>query len=543
MKIATKVGLLVGGLIACQVVTLGAGGRLFMSEAAAYRNLISSSTTDLSTISDLQSSYEAESQSFDRLVLHSQPHDNQTEAAKQTEFGNYRDAFYAEMDRTNQLVAKAATSVSPELRPQIKTFGETHTQISALEWAQLNQVRAGTYDIDNHQTAELDAKARAQVDAAMISAKTSATNAAAARAQAGQRTALLGLLLALGGTTLSAAVGALVVRRIVGPILRLTSAARATATKRLPESVTDIRRRKGHVVVPKLPRISSGTKDDELALLADALNSLQNRAVSLAVEQREADIANSETLVNLGRRNQSLLTRTLGYLAQLENEERDPKVLSQLFRLDHLTTRIRRNAESMLVLAGAEQSRADARPVVITNVVRAALSEIEDYNRVDILSMDEVTVVGAAAADLSHLLAELLENATRFSPASSHVGVTGEQLDDGYRLVIRDHGLGMTTSELEAANRRIVDVEGARVATKFLGLFIVSKLAARRDIRVALANGCDAGLVAEVLVPGAVLGTSVPAACPAVPASGGGEEEPGAQAATPIQLPVQRRER
>jgi signal transduction histidine kinase len=208
-------------------------------------------------------------------------------------------------------------------------------------------------------------------------------------------------------------------------------------------------------------------------------------------------------MVDIARRNQALLGRTLGYISDLERDERDTSNLEHLFRLDHLATRMRRNAQSLLVLSGTEPSRQQSEPVPMGDVVRAALSEIEHYTQVDVGDVGSVRVLGTAAADLSHLLAELLENATTFSPPTTPVTVIGRAVADGHQLAVYDQGIGMTAEEIVAANALLsspsspVTGHGRR-----LGFQVVARLAERHGIRVSLAaTPGGSGLTVIVRIP------------------------------------------
>ncbi|MEZ0494431.1 HAMP domain-containing protein [Kineococcus sp. TBRC 1896] len=304
------------------------------------------------------------------------------------------------------------------------------------------------------------------------------------------------------------------IRTVVVPLRALTARADEVASQRLPEAISAVRAMPADATPPTLPAFSVTTKD-ELADLAVAFNHVQDSALDLAVEQHRADRAAAEMLVNLGRRNQNLLSRTLAFLADLERGERDPQVLEKLFKLDHLSTRVRRNAESMLVLAGAEQTRAKSRPVKAANVVRAALAEIEDYSRVDLSTLDDVTLHGSAAADTTHLIAELLENATAFSAGSTRVVVTGTATGEGgYRIAIADAGIGMSAEELDEANSRIAYAALTRPDSRLLGHHVVGLLADRWSMGVVLSAGASAGVVATVELPPSLL-VEAPAAAPA----------------------------
>lgn len=334
----------------------------------------------------------------------------------------------------------------------------------------------------------------------------------------------VGLLLFLGLIVAATAV----VRQIVRPIRLLTQIAEQVAREQLPDTVAKIRELEEGEEPPVLDPIVLGTRD-ETASLASAIDTLQSSAVSLAVEQRLAERESADMLVNLGRRNQNLLNRTLAYISDLERTETDPEVLERLFQLDHATTRIRRNAESMLVLAGALQIRTWAVPAPIADVVRAALSEIEDYNRIEIYHMQEVGISGSAISDVVHLLAEILENAAHFSPPATSVTVVGKSVAEGYRIRVVDEGIGMTQAELDEANETIRRATQGRGATKLLGLYVVGRLAARRGVEVELEASAGRGITANIVLPHSVL-----ADLPAEPA--GGADTSG-QAETPVNSP------
>ena len=250
---------------------------------------------------------------------------------------------------------------------------------------------------------------------------------------------------------------------------------------------------------------------DEVSDVAEALNTVQDSALDLAVEQAVLRRNIADSFVNLGRRNQNLLGRQLDFITELETNETSPDTLSNLFRLDHLATRMRRNAESLLVLAGVEPSRKWAAPVRLTDVIRAALGEVEDYQRVTVRGVEPATIVGAAAADLAHLLAELIENALVFSPPDQIVDIRGRNRHDGYTLAVIDSGLGMPAADVEAANRRLAGEESFTIApSKYLGHYVAGNLAARHDITVHLDNSPGNGITATVRLPASLLTTDSP---------------------------------
>ena len=235
----------------------------------------------------------------------------------------------------------------------------------------------------------------------------------------------------------------------------------------------------------------------------------QHRNVELVADLAAADAARreamSELLVNLARRNQSLLNRQLEVITDLELRERQPDVLEELFRLDHLATRIRRNAESLLVLSGDDPARRWGKPVPLGDVVRAAAAEVEDYRRVEVLVNDHIEVEGRAVADLAHLLAELIENATTFSPPSTDVRVRSH-LSAGESITsvvsIEDGGIGMSEDDLRAANALLAEAPEVDLGrSTMLGFHVVARLSQRYGLIVRLASTPGGGVTAMVTLP------------------------------------------
>jgi signal transduction histidine kinase len=336
----------------------------------------------------------------------------------------------------------------------------------------------------------------------------------------------------------------LVSRSITRPLRSLTGQATAMADHRLPEAVLDILDTPlgEDVEVPEVDPVAVHTRD-EVSDVAEALNTVQDTALDLAVEQAVLRRNIADSFVNLGRRNQNLLGRQLDFITELETNETNPDTLSNLFRLDHLATRMRRNAESLLVLAGVEPPRKWAAPVRLNDVIRAALGEVEDYQRVTVRGVEPATIVGAAAADLAHLLAELIENALVFSPPDqtvdirgrfrprAAVGAEGMPGDAGsaaeasaYTLAVIDSGLGMPPADIEAANRRLAGAESFTIApSKYLGHYVAGNLAARHGIGVRLDASPGNGITATVNIPPALLTTEPVVGVPAVPPDEGRE--------------------
>jgi signal transduction histidine kinase len=242
----------------------------------------------------------------------------------------------------------------------------------------------------------------------------------------------------------------------------------------------------------------------------------QLRAVGLSRElvQAQLDQSTSKLLVNLARRNQSLQYRQLDLINRLEEAERDPDALAELFRLDHLATRIRRNSESLLVLAGEEPTRTWAQPVLLVDVVRASVAEIEDMDRVEFTINENVAVVGRAVSDLTHLLAEVIENAVAFSPPEVNVSVRSQphlSAPGAWVLTVEDWGVGMRPADLAAANQILEDPQQVDLAaTRQLGLHVVARLAQRYRIGVSLSATDGGGVTAAIVLPPSIFAEREP---------------------------------
>ncbi|MEO0495053.1 MAG: sensor histidine kinase, partial [Actinomycetota bacterium] len=300
-------------------------------------------------------------------------------------------------------------------------------------------------------------------------------------------------------------------RRITAPIEALRDAAVATAEHRLPGVVAQIDELGPDDDLPELEPVVV-TTGDEVEDLASSFNAVQQTAAALAAEQARLRRRNvATTFVNLGRRNQSLLARQLEHINTMENSETDSDTLRRLFQLDHLATRMRRNAESLLVLAGEETPRRFRKPVSVHQLLQAAGGEIEDFSRIEILGLDDAGVEGSVASDVAHLLAELLENAGHFAPPGTPIQVLGRSTAHGYVLSVTDHGIGMEASEFAAANARLEDpAEFDRAPSAYLGLFVVGHLARKHGLKVKLGPSMQGGVTAQIGLPRSVLATANP---------------------------------
>ena len=314
----------------------------------------------------------------------------------------------------------------------------------------------------------------------------------AAIAVARSRRGTLGIMF-LVSSLLSVALSTLVARSILKPMGKLREAVNDAAN----------RLESANLEVGEIPNIEPVDIDtgDELKDTADSFNKLVHTTVGLIGNQSRIRKNTAEMFVNLGRRNQNLVARQLKFIDQLERSETDPDLLASLFRLDYLATRMRRNAESLLVIAGLDSPRKWKRAVPAIDVARSAASESEQFERVEFGHFDQVVVGGGAVANVVHLLAELIDNAVRYSPPDTAVTITGHLRDDRFVIGIADLGMGMSEVDLAAANARLAAGDSGEVPTAHLGLFVVSRLAARQDIHVRLENPGGDGLTAWITLP------------------------------------------
>ncbi|MFC7590919.1 hypothetical protein ACFQYP_49970 [Nonomuraea antimicrobica] len=257
----------------------------------------------------------------------------------------------------------------------------------------------------------------------------------------------LGLIAVLASIIISVRFG----RRLAAELAGLRTAAVELSQERLPDLVA--RLRKGEDVdVRKEARAIRVSGSAEIIDVARAFGSVQRTAVRATVGQTALRRGVGQVFLNLARRKQGLLHRQLALLDGMQRRTHDPDRLEELFRLDHLTTRMRRHAESLIVLSGAAPGRSWRKPVPVIDIVRAAVSEVEDYTRVTVESMPVSAIDGTAAADLTHLVAELVENATIYSPPDTHVLVRGDLVSNGYAIEVEDKGLGLSATDYARLN-------------------------------------------------------------------------------------------
>ena len=340
-------------------------------------------------------------------------------------------------------------------------------------------------------------------------------SAAEAQLDAASRSAQFFLVLGICITLIAIVLAGIVSSSITRPLARLTEAVDQVATQQLPRLVESLRNPAEDdvkLVAEAVTDIEPGG-GAELEHLGQAVTSIQHVAVEVATEQ--ASLLRKgigDMFVNLARRNQALLDRQIEFIDQLEVDEEDPDRLDDLFKLDHMATRMRRNAESLLVLAGAEPARRRGRPVPLADVVRAALGEVEDYTRIDLLTLDEVLVKSSGALDTAHLLSELMENATHFSPPDTRVEIVGHRTrSDGYVVSVTDHGIGMTPDQMADANELLAHPPLVGLAmSRSLGFIVIGRLAARIGVTVRLIPSPTGGVTAIVSLPATIVEDTLP---------------------------------
>jgi HAMP domain-containing protein len=326
--------------------------------------------------------------------------------------------------------------------------------------------------------------------------------AAAAVQDGGSRRALIYTVILTALLWLTVGLVLLMARSMVQPLRTLTDTANEVAEVRLPSLVDQLQRAEDPRELYVVPEPVPVNSTDEIGQVSAAFNSVHRTAIQVATEQAALRRSIGDMFLNLARRSQSLIDRQLELMDDLEREETDAETLENLFKLDHLATRMRRNSEDLIVLSGEAPPRRWTQPMPLVEVVRAAVAEVEDYNRVELLPIDDIGLAGQAVSDVVHLLAELVENATAFSPPGTKVQVAGQSISSGYVIEIEDRGLGMSDEELVEANERLANPPMVDFAlSRMLGLYVVARLAQRYNIKVQLRHSWYGGITALVLLP------------------------------------------
>ncbi|MTK04513.1 nitrate- and nitrite sensing domain-containing protein [Micromonospora sp. CP22] len=306
---------------------------------------------------------------------------------------------------------------------------------------------------------------------------------------------LLGLVAVVLSLVVAVRVGRSLARR-----LTLVRGALADAEQRLPEVVDRLRNGEQVDLAQETSVADRGA--DEIGRVAQAFTEVHKAALRSAMVEVSLRRGLNDVFLNIARRSQGLVHRQIALLDRLERDAEDPDHLAELFRVDHLATRLRRHAEDLVILAGSAPGRGWRNPVAMVDLIRGAISEVESYDRVDITTVQPAGTVGRVVGDIIHLLAELIENATAYSPPESRVEISGEHVAHGYALSVSDDGLGMSEAAIEEANLKLARApEFDPSDTARLGLFVVARLAARHDIRVRLRRSEGTGITAVVLIP------------------------------------------
>src|SRR5579863_10086729 len=354
--------------------------------------------------------------------------------------------------------------------------------------------------------------------------------------------ALAGAAVIAGGgivvVLVAAALMGRIARRLTREVDSLAAAAAYLADEALPRTVAALRdgqQAADMTTTAARPWGRPQPSVTQLAAAVDAIERMHRSAVTSATAEASLRSGFRKILVSLGKRNQSLLHRQLRIIDTLEQQASSPAALAELFTLDHLTTRMRRHAESLTILSGITPGRSWAGPVPVIDVMRAAAAEVEDYTRVTVVSDSDEAVNASAVTDLIHLLAELIENATLFSPSTTRVEIRAERVANGFAIEVEDRGLGMEPGQLTVINEQLADPPDFDVAdADRLGLFVTGRLAARHAIQVSLAPSAYRGIKAIVLLPETIVIT--PPDSGAADLAYGGSIRPGLRSSEALSL-------
>jgi signal transduction histidine kinase len=415
--------------------------------------------------------------------------------------------FTSSAANRQQLLAESLALLPPTLRSNY---------LGALSSATARQFQSMEQQISDSPDSEpipVNAKTWESVSAAYLGLLEQTEFANSAPLQAQSSAASDGLLteaILAGGVGLVAVVASVFLmmwfgRRVTGDLTRLHGSVREMSERRLPRVVERLRRGDDvDVAAESPPPATSGIA--EIAQIGQSFGVVQEAAVAAAVDQARLRKGVNQVFLNISMRNQSLLHRQLSMLDTMERRTSDPGALADLFRLDHLTTRMRRHAEGLIILSGSTPGRGWRDPVPVVDVLRAAVAEVEDYVRVDVVSESRDLVAGSAVNDVIHLVAELVENATVFSPPNTRIEVRADRAGTGVVAEIEDRGLGLSEQELQAINGRLSSPPEFDLAnSEQLGLFVVSRLAARHAIKVSLRHSVYGGTTAILLLPFGVI--------------------------------------
>ncbi|AQZ65203.1 sensor-like histidine kinase [[Actinomadura] parvosata subsp. kistnae] len=450
-----------------------------------------------------------------------------------------RAAFVAAMTARRLVLANAERDASPELRAAYDRL------VASTAYKRVVAVEDELFSYDTGGPPPVSAstwRGDAESVLAQINRDTQAELVRTAASGEAQKTAaywrigvvlLLGLALVILSVWLSYRFG----QSLIAELRRLQGSAVELAEQRLPRLVERLRRGDDVDPATEAPGLDRA-ETAEVDRVVHAFSAVRRTAVEAAVGQAALRKGVGQVFLNLARRNQALLHRQLALLDTMERRADEPEVLEDLFKLDHLTTRMRRHAENLIILSGSSPARRWRDPVPLFDVVRAAVLEVEDYTRVTVAPMPHAPLlVGAAVTDVIHLVAELVENATVFSPPNTTVQVRGVTAANGMALEVEDRGLGLNDATLRELNDRLADVPEFDLAdSDRLGLFVVARLAARHGIKIMLRRSPYDGTTAIVLLPASLLADAEPLALTAGPSAepAGGHEGVNGRATRPV---------
>jgi Nitrate and nitrite sensing len=429
-------------------------------------------------------------------------------------FANAEHATFTGLVNTQRyLFTQAVNGMPPQARAAYERLarGEASTRLNALEDQIIQRARTGTrltvtlgqWQATMHPLLE-------QVDKLVLDGGDEVVERSQPMA-----IGVIARLIAAGGLGLLAVIASVVMsittaRELVRQLERLREAAWELANQRLPGVVERLGHGEKVDVATEAPPLRFG--DDQIGQVGRAFNAVQETAIATAVQQAELRTGFRKILLALARRNQALVTRQLRLIDGIERRrDLEGEELQEIFRLDHLATRMRRNAENLVLMAGENPARSWKNPVPVFDVVRAAVGEVEDYERVAFQRFDEARLTGRAVVDVTRLLAELIENGLNFSSPGTEVVVSGQSATNGYAIEIEDKGLGMRREQLEEANQMLMDPPEFDLAPdERLGLFVVGRLARRYRVTVSLKRSPYGGVTAVALIPNDLIGDQSP---------------------------------
>ncbi|MDV6277021.1 ATP-binding protein [Rhodococcus erythropolis] len=415
--------------------------------------------------------------------------------------------------RTSMVSAAGAELVALN---NILTTDGTNDTVEALSNSAQNRINAlgstpSTSPLGSRVGADLKAGDE-QYNSLTDTTVTEFGDAVTAESNAARTAALRDTAIVLGAVLLALAIALVISRSLIDPIRRLRFAALQAARRGLPDAIERIRAGASTDELD-FARVPIRTHE-EIGELARAVDDMHGQAITLAGEQATLRRQVNDMFETLSRRNKSLVDQQLGLIEQLEQDEDDPRRLENLFRLDHIAARMRRNGDNLLVLAGTDVRRARTAPIALGDTLRAAVSGVEEYRRVELGQIPPGVVTGHAAPDVVHLIAELLDNSLRYSPPETTVSINAARAIDGSVIVeIADHGIGMSPADILDANERLAaGGEMSADTARRMGLFVVSRISRRYNISVRLrptaTSSTHSGITATALLPTSILDSS-----------------------------------